>query len=672
MVPLQPFASQSGIYLQDRKGQSVTSQKHTEQFHFITPNGQGLSSTSQELTSLLSTYPFASALHHQQALMHWAREIAENDGVITTGGCKWYKGATMPNDASEEFDEDASYPIQNLSACSPHSPEDAKFSYCMEDIDYLSSMLGIPWKLSKDKAFSFLPPFIGFIWDLPGYAVQLSEEKRTKYLQAILSWESKCMHTLDEVQKLYGKLLHASLIIPIGCAYLTNLKGMLGTFGQRPFVPRTPPSDTPADLKWWKDVLNSPNTISCAVPGPCIVYDFNAYSDASSGHGIGITIRSRWRAWELIPGWNRDGCNIGWAESIGFEFLIRTIITSNASRIYFKVYGDNCGVVEGWWKGHSRSRACNEVFKHIHQVAASAKCTILTRYVPSKENPADGPSQGIYPPPSLLLPKIPIPSELSSFIVDVSDHTIIAKCLCADSSQLFHPVVKNYIEPESQQPKDRLYLWTPTSSRSQHDAEGQIVPLAAADVRRIQDVIIHVKAIPEDQRAPASQILISSFISCMAGNYSGKTISNYVHRVHAWHVLHGAAWTLVDAEIDTLLKTASSLTPASSKRNKREPYTIDLIIAIHNQLNLTRTGEFTVSHLNAFDASIHVKPSDVSTIQDRQSLITTNFHLPRTKSAPEGESVFWAKQLGPSDPQEAFLTHLQVNNPPTGGALFAY
>jgi hypothetical protein len=103
----------------------------------------------------------------------------------------------------------------------------------------------------------------------------------------------------------------------------------------------------------------------------------------------------------------------------------------------------------------------------------------------------------------------------------------------------------------------------------------------------VYHVFCDSKLIPEDQRAPASHILISLFITEMAGHYSGRTVSNYVHGVRAWHTLHGIAWTLgEDAEIDTLLKAAISLTPASSKKLKREPYTIPLIIAIHQKLDL--------------------------------------------------------------------------------------
>ncbi|KAG6326004.1 hypothetical protein ID866_13085 [Astraeus odoratus] len=42
------------------------------------------------------------------------------------------------------------------------------------------------------------------------------------------------------------------------------------------------------------------------------------------------------------------------------------------------------------------------------------------------------------------------------------------------------------------------------------------------------------------------------------------------------------------------------------------------------------------------------------------------------KANPKGEEVNWAKQNGPSDPPEALRWHVQLNNPPMTGPLFAY
>jgi hypothetical protein len=86
----------------------------------------------------------------------------------------------------------------------------------------------------------------------------------------------------------------------------------------------------------------------------------------------------------------------------------------------------------------------------------------------------------------------------------------------------------------------------------------------------------------------------------------------------------------------------------------------------------TRIGEFTIPQLDTFDPNLHVKPSNIRKTHDRQGLEMTNFHLLHTKTALEGEDVFWAKQFGASDPEEAFRNHLSINEPPAEGALFSY
>jgi hypothetical protein len=55
----------------------------------------------------------------------------------------------------------------------------------------------------------------------------------------------------------------------------------------------------------------------------------------------------------------------------------------------------------------------------------------------------------------------------------------------------------------------------------------------------IYHVFCDVRAISEELQAPVSQTLITSFIISLAGSYSESTISNYIHGLHAWHILHG-------------------------------------------------------------------------------------------------------------------------------------
>jgi len=107
----------------------------------------------------------------------------------------------------------------------PHftSPSIEELASNPDYVDRLSQELGIPWETSKDIPFASEVPFIGFLWNLTDSSVSIPVRKKSKYLAAIVLWESHQTHMLEEVQKLYGKLLQASLIVPMGRAYLTNM-----------------------------------------------------------------------------------------------------------------------------------------------------------------------------------------------------------------------------------------------------------------------------------------------------------------------------------------------------------------------------------------------------------------------------------------------------------------
>jgi hypothetical protein len=212
----------------------------------------------------------------------------------------WYRGNTMPNGKITEFDDDCKFPVLDLSQTSPRPPSDTRHTYSMQDINELSADLGLKWEVTKDTPFSFKPTFIGFVWDFDVHTVTLTPPKRTKYITAIDEWSQSRTHSLDDTQRLHGKLLHASLVIPTGRAYLTELEALMGSFGSEPFKPHTPPHALIPDLKWWRLQLSSP-CLAYPIPGPFPIFNHDAYSDASSSMGIGITIGSHWRAWRLLP-----------------------------------------------------------------------------------------------------------------------------------------------------------------------------------------------------------------------------------------------------------------------------------------------------------------------------------------------------------------------------------
>lgn len=259
--------------------------------------------------------------------------------------------------------------------------------------------------------------------------------------------------------------------------------------------------------------------------------------------------------------------------------------------------------------------------------------------------------------------------------------------------------------------RDRLRKWIPACNQT---AESGISGIDEPEQERIKDTMIHAweedtreaygtgllmwhcfcdsRSIPEHERAPAKQTLLSAFVAHLAAAYSGRTISNYLHGVRAWHVLNSVPWSLEKPEMDTMLRAADKLTPPSSKRKKRLPYTPRFITELKQQMDLNvpldaavfaclttcfyasaRLGEFTVRNLQSFDPGSNVTIQNLSYDQDRNGLRVTVLHLPKTKVASnEGEDVFWASQEGDSDPTAALQNHLQVNQPSEGSHLFTY
>jgi hypothetical protein len=113
----------------------------------------------------------------------------------------------MPDGQPEEFDKDLSTTLLDLSTSSPWSTEDANYSYASADIDSICDQLGIPCEKSKDIPFSFLVPFIGFLWDWPSQTVSITDKKKAKYLVAIEKWEAQCTHKLAEVRSSFPRAM---------------------------------------------------------------------------------------------------------------------------------------------------------------------------------------------------------------------------------------------------------------------------------------------------------------------------------------------------------------------------------------------------------------------------------------------------------------------------------
>ena len=128
----------------------------------------------------------------------WCNEICVQGGHRQDSSRLWYGGKTLPSGPTEEFDEDCSSPLKDLTSSSPRSLQDQEYSYADANIDNLLARLGIKWQASKTIPFGEEVPYLGFRWDLHVQKVFLPDEKKTKYLAAIADWGSKCTHNLLE------------------------------------------------------------------------------------------------------------------------------------------------------------------------------------------------------------------------------------------------------------------------------------------------------------------------------------------------------------------------------------------------------------------------------------------------------------------------------------------
>ena len=189
------------------------------------------------------------------------------------------------------------------------------------------------------------------------------------------------------------------------------------------------------------------------------------------------------------------------------------------------------------------------------------------------------------------------------------------------------------------------------------------------------------KLILDLQQAPASQPHLATFVANLARCFSGRTISNYLHGIHTWHILHGMEWKLNKVEMDALLKGAERLTPESSKWKKRQPYTPKFMSIICQHLNLDDpfnaasftclttcfytavwVGKLTILQLNTFNIAHHITLIDHCIENNQYGTKVPVLHIPRTKTAPiKGEDIFWSRQHSPTDPHVALENHRHIN-----------
>ncbi|KAJ3845898.1 hypothetical protein EV368DRAFT_53442, partial [Lentinula lateritia] len=105
---------------------------------------------------------------------------------------------------------------------------------------------------------------------------------------------------------------------------------------------------------------------------------------------------------------------------------------------------------------------------------------------------------------------------------------------------------------------DRIHAWSTPYSIQKRLEESNSLPakvielgeqvMAKGTVKSTKEVLLcynqfgDLMGISEDDRMPASDRLIISFIGHYAGKVSGKSISNWLSGLRLWHETMGAPW----------------------------------------------------------------------------------------------------------------------------------
>ena len=101
-------------------------------------------------------------------------------------------------------------------------------------------------------------------------------------------------------------------------------------------------------------------------------------------------------------------------------------------------------------------------------------------------------------------------------------------------------------------------------------------------------------AVPEMKCMPASEILLSTFISTHGAGLVGKSaMKSWLLGVKLWHRINNAPWHGVPV-LSQALEGASKLTPLSSHCARHNPVTIENIRVLRQNLDLTNAFDITI------------------------------------------------------------------------------
>ena len=216
---------------------------------------------------------------------------------------------------------------------------------------------------------------------------------------------------------IHGSLQHVTVVYLQGRSHLTPLSSFLSKFPNE-HVLHNIPIPCLRLLSWWASALAIPNPTCTLVELP--KRDLDIWVDTSTSWGLGLCIGNKWASWCLLEGWDCNGRDIGWAETIALELAVLWLTQSGWHDCSLKIHCDNTSIIAYFWKGHSRNPSRNDSLARSTSCLTASNISICPTYVQSSLNRANPFSRGLSGDEGCcVIPNIVLPIELSRFIESV-------------------------------------------------------------------------------------------------------------------------------------------------------------------------------------------------------------------------------------------------------------
>ncbi|KAJ6570003.1 hypothetical protein B0H10DRAFT_1831943 [Mycena sp. CBHHK59/15] len=275
----------------------------------------------------------------------------------------------------------------------------------------------------------------------------------------------------------------------------------------------------------------------------------------------------------------------------------------------------------------------------------------------------------------------------------------------------------NRLKPSPYRPqvlaKDRITSWrTPYTS---HSLKSLSASFSSELISRWQDVLAasvdedtrgnygagllrfnhfcDLHNIPETDRMPASESLLSIFISSYgAGHVASGTVNSWLAGLQLWHAINNAPWHGA-ALLKRTKKGVSKLAPPSSRQPPRDPVSFNHMVVLRSALDLSNTrgaaiwaaactgwrdcarlGEILVKSASEFNPPRNVTrgcPIRRGVAANKHKFV--RFKVPYTKTQQSGDWLTSTETFDDVDAVAALEHHLVVNaSVPDSAPLFAY